>query len=158
MEVVEKPRWGDSNFWIGSVYLCKLPDFSCLSFHTSTIKCTISRREKCNLQNINLPCWNHVFSARAYRGEDFSKQQNLNRKTLKSLDGTWIVYIKSGKILYIPFGFFSLSVRPRKSDSEKSVTFERTECATRVLHFISRIFQMKCATDVNDFFSNFSLR
>ena len=42
--------------------------------------------------------------------------------------------------------------RPRKIDSEKSMTFEKTECPTRVLYFISRIFQMKCATDVNDFF------
>ena len=47
----------------------------------------------------------------------------------------------------------SACVRLRKIDSEKSVTFEKTECATRVLYFISRIFQMKCATDVNDFFS-----
>ena len=43
-------------------------------------------------------------------------------------------------------------IRPRKIDSEKSVTFEKTECATRVLYFISRIFQMKCAIDVNNFF------
>ena len=35
------------------------------------------------------------------------------------------------------------------------MTFEKTECATRFLYFISRIFQMKCATDANDFFSNF---
>ena len=48
-------------------------------------------------------------------------------------------------------------LRPKKIDSEKSVTFEKTECATRVLYFISRIFQMKCATDANDFFSNFFL-
>ena len=46
----------------------------------------------------------------------------------------------------------SKDFRPRKIDSEKSVTFEKTECATRVLHFISRIFQMKYVTDVNDFF------
>ena len=30
--------------------------------------------------------------------------------------------------------------------------FLRKQCAARVLHFISRIFQMKCTTDVNDFF------
>ena len=42
-----------------------------------------------------------------------------------------------------------MCIRRRKIDSEKSVTSEKIECATRVLYLISRIFQMKCATDVD---------
>ena len=66
--------------------------------------------------------------------------------------------IKTNSILLLTFYTSWLGIRPRKIDSEKSVTFEKTECATRVLYFISRIFQMKCATDVNNFFRYFLCR
>ena len=48
------------------------------------------------------------------------------------------------------------NIRPRKIDSQKSATFEKTECATRVLYVISRIFKVKCVTYVNKFCISFS--
>ena len=64
----------------------------------------------------------------------------------------WLIVVVYLSVTLFPLCMCLCALRPRKIDSEKSVTFEKTECATRVLYFISRIFQMKCATDANDFF------